>query len=422
MSFLRVTSLNSISVFVKIAVMLWLNKILAIAVGPSGYAAIGQFQNAIQVITSLSNGVSPTGIIKYTAENTEADEIHRLWKTAGTTTLLFSLIGSFIVFFNSEALSEYIFNSKELESCFYWLSASLPFIAFNALFVAILNGKKEFKSLVVANILGSVLSAISVPFLVYFYELEGALIGLAIYQGLALFSTIWICNKHQWFHVKFFVGYIERKVFLKLLKYLGAGLVTALSLPVALMFIRSVLIDSQGDYEAGNWEAMLRLSNGYLMLITTATSVYLLPRFSELNSANAIFKELINALKLIFIFVGFMLVCINMFKGVIVPLILSKDFNLVYEIMPLYMFGDFLKVMCYVITYLFIAKEKLGLFIFSEVFFTILYAIAAKYLISMYGVDGAIYSYVITYSSCLVFLLLMLFIYKKNNLFNVCSN
>ena len=402
--------------------MLWLNKILAIAVGPSGYAAIGQFQNAIQVITSISNGVSPTGIIKYTAENTESDEIHRLWKTAGTTTLLFSLIGSCIVYFNSEALSEYIFNSKELESCFYWLAISLPFIAFNALFVAILNGKKEFKSLVVANILGSVLSAISVPFLVYFYELEGALIGLAIYQGLALFSTILICNKHQWFNFKFFFGYIDREVFLKLLKFLGAGLVTALSLPVALMFIRSVLIDSQGDYEAGNWEAMLRLSNGYLMLITTATSVYLLPRFSELNSENAIFKELINALKLTFIFVGVMLVFINMFKGVIVPLILSKDFNLVYEIMPLYMFGDFLKVMCYVITYLFIAKEKLGLFMFSEVFFTILYAISAKYLISIYGVDGAIYSYVVTYSSCLVFLLLMLFIYRKHNLFNVCSN
>lgn len=410
MSFLRVTSLNSISVFVKIAVMLWLNKILAIAVGPSGYAAIGQFQNAIQVITSLSNGVSPTGIIKYTAENTESDEIHRLWKTAGTTTLLFSLIGSCIVYLNSEALSEYIFNSKELKSCFYWLAISLPFIAFNALFVAILNGKKEFKSLVVANILGSVLSAISVPFLVYFYELEGALIGLAIYQGLALFSTIWICNKHQWFHFKFFFGYIERKVFLKLLKYLGAGLITALSAPIASIFIRDLLTQDLGSNVAGNWEAMLRLSNGYLMLITTAASVYLLPRFSELQDREALLRELFKSIFITVVILLLLFPIVFNLKFFIVPLLLSSQFDKIYSFMGMYLLGDFFKVISFIVVYLFIAKEKLYIYIFTEIFFSLLYVILASFLIQESGVDGVINAYVITYFLCSLFLFFMVYI------------
>ncbi|EPW6560411.1 O-antigen translocase [Vibrio vulnificus] len=410
MSFLRVTSLNSISVFVKIAVMLWLNKILAIAVGPSGYAAIGQFQNAIQVITSLSNGVSPTGIIKYTAENTESDEIHRLWKTAGTTTLLFSLIGSFIVFFNSEALSEYIFNSKELESCFYWLAMSLPFIAFNVLFVAILNGKKEFKSLVVANILGSVLSAISVPLLVYFYELEGALIGLAMYQGLAFFSTIWICNKHQWFHFKFFFGYIERKVFFKLLKYLGAGLITALSAPIASIFIRDLLTQDLGSNVAGNWEAMLRLSNGYLMLITTAASVYLLPRFSELQDRVALLRELFKSIFITVVILLFLFPIIFNLKFFIVPLLLSSQFDKIYSFMGMYLLGDFFKVISFIVVYLFIAKEKLYIYVFTEIFFSLLYVVLAWLFIQESGVDGVINAYAITYFLCSSFLFLMIYI------------
>ncbi|MEL6948786.1 MAG: DegT/DnrJ/EryC1/StrS family aminotransferase [Pseudomonadota bacterium] len=69
----------------KMLTLLGLNKILAIYVGPAGYAVLGQFQNAVQMITTLASGAINTGVTKYTAEYGEdAPRQHAVWRTAGT--------------------------------------------------------------------------------------------------------------------------------------------------------------------------------------------------------------------------------------------------------------------------------------------------------------------------------------------------
>jgi PST family polysaccharide transporter len=76
------------------AAMFGINKILAIYVGPSGYALVGQFQNFIQIITTFGGGAINTGVTKYTAEyegRTKAQQ--NLWSTA----LIISAIGSILM-------------------------------------------------------------------------------------------------------------------------------------------------------------------------------------------------------------------------------------------------------------------------------------------------------------------------------------
>ncbi len=68
--------------------LLGINKILAVYVGPAGYATLGQFQNAVQMISTLASGAINTGVTKYTAEYHEDDERQRaVWRTAGTIAL-----------------------------------------------------------------------------------------------------------------------------------------------------------------------------------------------------------------------------------------------------------------------------------------------------------------------------------------------
>ena len=83
MNLIKTSSLNAIAVVVKMLVGLFLNKILAVYVGPAGYAVIGQFQNAISMITGFASGAINTGVVKYTAEYSH-DEVAqaRVWQAA----------------------------------------------------------------------------------------------------------------------------------------------------------------------------------------------------------------------------------------------------------------------------------------------------------------------------------------------------
>ncbi len=56
MTLIKTSLLNAIAVVIKMLTLLGINKILAVYVGPTGYAALGQFQNAVQMITTFGSG------------------------------------------------------------------------------------------------------------------------------------------------------------------------------------------------------------------------------------------------------------------------------------------------------------------------------------------------------------------------------
>lgn len=155
MTLVKTSLLNGIAVLVKMITLLGLNKILALYVGPSGYAAMGQFQNAVQMITTFASGAINTGVTKYTAEHFDAPEKQQtLWKTAGTLSLGASIFTSMLIIVFSEQLAEFFLNDRRFAGVFLWFGATLTFFTLNAFLLAVLNGKKDISRYVVANIVG----------------------------------------------------------------------------------------------------------------------------------------------------------------------------------------------------------------------------------------------------------------------------
>ena len=60
MTLVKTGFLNAIAVAIRILSSIVLNKILAIYVGPSGYAIIGQFQNLVTMLTTCLLYTSPS--------------------------------------------------------------------------------------------------------------------------------------------------------------------------------------------------------------------------------------------------------------------------------------------------------------------------------------------------------------------------
>ena len=70
-SLFKITSLNSFSVVLKIGIGLISSKIIAVFVGPSGMALVGNLRNFLTSVENISTLGFQNGIVKYSAENQE---------------------------------------------------------------------------------------------------------------------------------------------------------------------------------------------------------------------------------------------------------------------------------------------------------------------------------------------------------------
>lgn len=412
MNLFKTSALNGIAVLIKTATMFLLNKLLAIYVGPTGYAAIGQFQNFIQIVTTFAGGAINTAVIKYTAEYHDSERKQRLvWKTAGTIVLIFSLIVAFLILIFQRQLSLYIFQSNEYQSIFVWFATFLIFFNLNALFLAILNGKKEILRLVIANIAGSIFSLLVTGLLAYKLSLYGALVALSINQSIVFLVTLLLSYNSDWFKLSYIFGVIDKDLAKKFVGYALMALTSALCVPTSQIIIRLFIGKEFGIEFAGYWEAMVRLSGAYLMLVTTTLSVYYLPRLSELTNIQSIKKEVLTGYKFIFplAFLGAMSVFI--LKDWIISILFTKDFMPMRELFLWQMIGDSLKIGSWIIAFLMLSKAMTKLYIVTEIIFTFTLVLLTIICCKIYGFKGVSIGYLINYAA--YWLTLSLTVYKR---------
>lgn len=128
MTLIRTSLINAIAVIVRILTLLGINKLLAIYVGPAGYAALGQFQNAITMITTFASGAINTGVTKYTAEYYEDEKKQQaVWRTAGMIACCGALFASLIIILFSKPLASWFLHDEAYCGVFLWFAASLIF-------------------------------------------------------------------------------------------------------------------------------------------------------------------------------------------------------------------------------------------------------------------------------------------------------
>lgn len=389
MNLLKTSALNGISVLIKTVTMFVLNKILAVYVGPSGYAAIGQFQNFIQIITAFAGSSINTAVVKYTAEYYEDESKQRaIWKTAGTLVVLFSTIVAFFILIFQRQLSLYIFKTTEYQSIFVWFAVFLLFFNFNTLFLSILNGKKEISKLVIANIAGSLVSLAVTGLLAIKFGLYGALVALTINQSIVFFVTLLICYKSKWFRVTDLFGKIDPGVLKKLSSFGLMAIVSIVFGNLAQIILRNIIIADYDLNHAGYWDAMTRLSGGYLMFASTILSVYYLPRLSELKRYKDIKQEVNYGYKVILPLACLMSLSIYLFQDFIIGILFTKEFLPMKELMFWQLLGDVIKIGSWIVSFMMLSKAMTKIFIITEAFFALSIIPLSIIFIRYFGFKG----------------------------------
>ncbi|WP_312536337.1 O-antigen translocase [Acinetobacter variabilis] len=412
MNLFRTSVLNGVAVLIKTITMFVLNKILAVYLGPTGYAAIGQFQNFIQMVTTFAGSAINTAVVKYTAEYHEDETKQRaVWKTAGSIVFLFSLVFAVLILIFQKQLALYIFQSLKYQTIFIWFAIFLIFFNFNTLFLAILNGKKEILKLVLANIAGSLFALVITGVLAIKLQLYGALIALSIYQSIAFIVTLILCHRADWFEFSSLLGKIDLGITKKFASFILMALVSAICVPLSHMLIRAYLTQEFSLAYAGYWEAMIRLSTVYLLLVTTTLGVYYLPRLSELNAIDEIKKEVYLGYKFIFPLAVVGGICVFILRDWIIKLLFSPSFAPMQDLFLWQMMGDALKIGSWILAYLMLSKAMTKLYICTEIIFTVS-LIALTYICTqVFGFEGVSIAHLINYG--LYWIVISLFIFKQ---------
>lgn len=413
MTLVKTSLWNGIAVVIKMLTLLGLNKILAIYVGSAGYAALGQFQNAVQMITTLASGAINTGVTKYTAEyHQNQTKQHTVWRTAGTISFISSLIVAALVIILNKPLATWFLKDENMGSVFIWFALSLVLLVFNTLLLAILNGKKEIQRYVIASIAGSLFSLIVTTVMVVQLGLYGALVSLAVYQSLTFFVTLALTYKTSWFSFKYFLGGIDKQAAKNLAKYTLMALTSAACVPLSHILIRNHLGMTLGWEAAGYWEAMWRLSAAYLMLVTTTLGIYYLPKLSELQSPAEIKQEILQGYKIILPIAATCGLAIYLLRHFIIQILFTADFTKMEVLFAWQMVGDTLKIASWLLGYILTAKALMGIYIFSEILFSMLFFFLVFLIVKYLGFESVALAHTINYSAHLLFMFFVLKIKK----------
>ena len=398
MSLVKTSLLNGIAVAVKVASALVLNKILAVYVGPAGYAIIGQFQNAVSIVVSLAGGVVATGVTKATAQHFDDEaKQHAVWQTAIRFSLGASLFAAVSLLFIGNSLAQWLLHRTDMSSVFVWLALALPAMAANNLLLAIVNGKKEVGIYVVANIIGSLLSLLVIGLLAYYFGLYGALVAFTINPAIVLFSTTAMIARRDWFKARFLWGQMNRSALRELSGFGLMGLTSALTMPVTFMLIRDHLATDLGLAAAGYWQASWKISEIYLMLVTSTLSVYYLPRLAEIRTASELKIEIIKVYRFVMPIVAVGAVIIFFLRDFIIHTLFTPDFLPMRELFPWQLTGDIIKIGSWVLAYIMLGRAMVKIFITTEIAFSVSFVVLGWLLVARFGLIGISMAYAINY-------------------------
>ena len=234
-----------------------------------------------------------------------------------------------------------IFGNIENKNVIIVLGVTLIFYTLNSLVLSILNGISEIKKYTVINAIGSIVSLFLTILLVFYFEVKGALYSIVLSQLIVFVFTVFLLRKSRIISKKSFTGKFDKKICFKLSHFSLMALVSSLTIPISQILLRNIISDELGINAAGYWQGMIRVSDGYLMLITTSLSVYYLPKLSSLVSRSEIRNEVLNGYKIILPTVLIGCIIIYFFRFHVIELLFSKKFIVMESLFFWQLIGDF---------------------------------------------------------------------------------
>ncbi len=388
----KITSLNSLSVLLKIGTGLITSKLLAVFVGPSGMALLGNLRNFSSSLESISTLGFTNGIVKYAAE--EKDDKHQLQKTISTafiSLLAVAIVLSVVLYFFAAHWNNQIFGGNfDYQIVFKAMAIALPWYAISLFLLSLINGLGKFKEVIWVNIIGNLIGLLVSIFMILHYKTLGALLSLSITPALLFFVTFYFINKEFNFFEAIRFRFFDFQIIKNLSSYSLMALVSSVLGPIVFLAVRKNVIGVVGLEQAGFWETISRISTYYMMFVTTILSVYFLPKLTVAKNnqeTKTVFWSFYKSILPLFIVA---LGVIYFSRFIIVKLLFTDEFLPVTTLFFWQLLGDVFKAASWVLGYQFFAKKMTTAFIITEIASLAVLYFSSVFLIKIFGIQGIV--------------------------------
>ncbi len=417
--FIKSIFAGGLTTSVKVITGFLLSKAIAILLGPSGMALTGQFYNFCKIIYSIATGGIGQGVAKYFSEKkNNPHEQKLLISTAFFIMSIFAFVEMILIIVFYEEISFYIFSDLKYGNIILILALTLNISAFTNLINYIINGSKDIKNFVRLNIINNIFNFLITIVLIFKFKLIGVLLAWPITICFKFIVNVIVAKQKDWYQLIKILKKPDKSNVIKLLKFSLMALISFTIIPVGQIIIRNNLINNFSLDYAGYWQAMIRISDYYLLPITASIAVYYLPRLSELKEIKDIRKEILSAMSFILPVILIFQLSVFFTRNYIIRILLDEKFQPMNILFQYQLIGDFFRISGLMIINLMIAKAKTKLYIFSEICFGSLHIILALVFIHFYGFIGTTYSHAVTYFLYLIFVLIVfrhIFIFPTKN-------
>ncbi|WP_187388161.1 O-antigen translocase [Seonamhaeicola marinus] len=412
--FLKVFSYNSIVVVGKLITSFVVSKVSAIYLGPSGYAIVGNFKNVLQGLLGITSTGFQSGVVKYVTENkNDKEKLNILISSVLFLTVIISFVVGILIYLFSEQLTVYVLKEPTYIYVFEWLAFFLPLVSLNFITIYIANGLQKIRLYTLIITLSNVVNALGSFFLIYYFNLKGALMASLIVPSLS-FLLGFIFKEIREIYSVFYKYYKDISItFIKSIStYLFMAIYSSILISLSYILIRNKIIESINTFNAGLWEAMNKISTFYMMFFSSLFTLYLLPELTNNKTVKGYYQIMKHYFKYILPIMLVLFTGLYIFRVYVIKIVLTNEFEYVKHFFLLQFVGDFIKILAFSIAYQFHAKKMVKFYLISDFILYGTFYIFSTFLINDFNLQGIYYAYIL--SALLYFLSVVLFVSRNN--------
>ncbi|MGB1269227.1 MAG: O-antigen translocase [Flavobacteriaceae bacterium] len=396
---LKITSLNSGGIAIKTLLGLVSQRIVAEKLGPAGVAFIGDLRNMIPMIQSFSTLGMFNGVVKYVAEHKEnKNELLKLFSTTFALIFCLSIISFCVLFFGATYWNDLLFSkTNDFTFVFKVLALAVPFIAMNRIVNGVVNGLSAYKKFVKIELISYTIGVVLLLTLLYYKQLNGALFAIAVLPIIQFIILFYFFSKTLLEYLDYKKLSFNLSYWKKLLGFTVMSFVATLLGNYVEIDLRGHLKNQINETDAGYWTSMTNLSRQYLMFSSAILTLYVIPKFSNIQNSIDFRKEVVNIYKTLLPLFGVGMILIFILKDWVILLTHGKEF---LEMKPLFkwqLLGDFVKIASIIVAHQFLAKKMVKQFIITELISLILFYTFSVSLIKTMGAEGIVLAHFIRY-------------------------
>lgn len=409
---LKVTAMTGLLTLLRMAMGFVIAKVVAVYSGPTGMAMLGQVQSMVSSLNGIINAPAGSGVVRFTAEYKEQgfDACAPWWRAALQWVFIISAIAIPLGILLAKPIASSLFQDASLAWVVVATVCVLPFAAIGTLCNSVINGQQLYRRYVGLGMISALISGGIMLCLIAWQNIEGALLAAAV-QAALIGVVMLIANLRQpWFKLRYWWGAVEPKARKQIGGYMLMAITSALTVPVSLILVRNILISQVGWDATGQWQAVYKISEVYLGVITMALSTYYLPRLASLTGVDAIVNEIHKTARLIIPIVAAMALGVYLLRDVAISLLFTEAFRSARDLFAIQLLGDVIKISSWLYAYPMLSRGAIKWFMGTEILFSLSFISLTHLFVTNMGLKGATVAYLVNYS---VYLLVVSFNVKR---------